>query len=393
MKGGNARAVFTAVLAVIAVATVAAMVALWPGETTDVLASGVAAETEAAEVVSVTSAQCPPPQEGTCDTVEAELSSGPEEGTTVVLPAFSGPLAPDLEAGDEIRVSRAEAPAGVEGANPGASSYNLADIERRGPMLWLALAFAALVVAFGRLRGALSLVGLAASLAVVVVFIVPAILDGTSPLAVALVGSMAIMLLTISLAHGIGPKSVAAMLGTTASLTLVAFLALTFVELTHLTGLAGDEGALVQLGGVDVSFTGLLLAGMVIGALGVLDDVTVSQASTVLALRSANPELRFGELYRRAIEVGRDHVSATVNTLVLAYVGTSLPVLLIFGSGELGLSEAANVELIAQEIVGTLVGSIGLIAAVPITTGLAAALAVRVAPDDLPEDAGHVHAH
>jgi uncharacterized membrane protein len=240
----------------------------------------------------------------------------------------------------------------------------------------------------------MSLVGLAASLLVVIFFIVPAILDGTSPLAVALVGSMAVMLLTISLAHGLGPKSLAAMLGTTFSLVLVALLALLFTNLTHLTGLAGgDEFALVQLGAASISFKGLLLAGMLIGALGVLDDVTVSQASTVLALRAANPGLRFRGLYRRAIEVGRDHVSATVNTLVLAYVGTSLPVLLIFGSGGIGFFDAVNVELVAQAIVGTLVGSIGLIAAVPITTALAAALATHVPAEDLASEGGHAHAH
>jgi uncharacterized membrane protein len=125
----------------------------------------------------------------------------------------------------------------------------------------------------------------------------------------------------------------------------------------------------------------------------VLDDVTVTQSSTVLALRAANPDLRVGELYGRAIEVGRDHVSATVNTLVLAYVGTSLPVLLIFGSGGIGFFDAVNVELVAQEVVGTLVGSIGLVAAVPITTALAAVLATHIPAAGLTADAGHAHAH
>jgi uncharacterized membrane protein len=130
---------------------------------------------------------------------------------------------------------------------------------------------------------------------------------------------------------------------------------------------------------------------MLIGALGVLDDVTVSQASTVLVLRAANPTLGFAGLYRRAIEVGRDHVSATVNTLVLAYVGTSLPVLLIFGSGGLGLFDAVNLELVAQVVVGTLVGSIGLIAAVPVTTALAVLLALGESPEKLPATGGHAH--
>jgi uncharacterized membrane protein len=119
----------------------------------------------------------------------------------------------------------------------------------------------------------------------------------------------------------------------------------------------------------------------------------VSQASTVLALRATNPAMGFGRLYGRAIDVGRDHVTATVNTLVLAYVGTSLPVLLIFGSGGIGFAEAVNVELVAQAIVGTLVGSIGLIAAVPITTALAAALATQFTAEDLPAETAPGHAH
>jgi uncharacterized membrane protein len=396
-RSGTKR-LFAAILIGLTIATVVAIVLLWPGERKSVLSAGLTAPTERAEVTEVISDPCPPPQPGTCVTARARLETGPDEGVTVTLPVGSGPLLPDLGVGDEIRVSKAILPPGTPsgtGALPSAApQYNLTDFERRSPMLWLFLLFAALVIAFGRLRGALSLVGLAASLVVVILFIVPAILDGSAPLAVALVGSMAVMLVTISLAHGVGPKSVAAMLGTAFSLILVALLALLFTNLTHLTGLAGgDESALVQLGAASISFKGLLLAGMLIGALGVLDDVTVTQASTVLALRAANPDLRFRELYRRAIEVGRDHVSATVNTLVLAYVGTSLPVLLIFGSGGIGFFDAVNVELVAQEVVGTLVGSIGLVAAVPITTALAATLATHVPADELAADAAHAHAH
>jgi uncharacterized membrane protein len=385
-------------VAAIAVATVVAIAILWPSDPQTELSQGLTAPTERAEVVSVTSEPCPEPQPGTCVEAEVRLESGPDEGATVMIQLGGTLLDPELAVGDQIRVNRTEAPPGTtegapgttEGAPQGAT-YSLADFERRSPMLWLAIAFAALVIVFGRLRGALSLLGLAASLAVVVLFIVPAILDGTSPLAVAVAGSLAVMLLTISLAHGLGPKSLAAMLGTTASLLLVAVLAFAFTELTNLTGFASAEPALLVLGDADVSFKGLLLAGMVIAALGVLDDVTVSQASTVLALRRADPGLRFGELYRRAIDVGRDHVSATVNTLVLAYVGASLPILLIFGSGDIGFVDAVNVELVAQEIVATLVGSIGLIAAVPITTALAARLAPALPDGGAGGDHGHHH--
>lgn len=366
---------FTVVIALLAAGTLVAIVVMWPGDVDAPVSAGLAAETERAEVTSVTYESCPPPQTGECGTAEVRVASGPESGEITTLTLGGAGLGPELEPGDEVRVARAE------GGPTATSTYTLVDFERRGPLLWLAIVFAALVVLFGRLRGALSLVGLAISLAVVVAFIVPAILDGSAPLAVAIVGSLAIMLATVSLAHGLGAKSLAAMLGTAVSLALVALLALAFTNLAHITGLSSEEAAILLQGGADVSLEGLLLAGIVIAALGVLDDVTVSQASTVLALHAANPQQGFRELYRGALRVGRDHVSATVNTLVLAYVGASLPLLLIFSSGEIGLVDAVSTELIAKEVVGTLVGSIGLIAAVPITTALAAVLATDQAPD------------
>jgi uncharacterized membrane protein len=245
---------------------------------------------------------------------------------------------------------------------------------------------------FARLRGALSLTGLAFSIAIVLLFVVPSILDDKPPLAVAVVGSLAVALITIPLAHGGGPKSLSALLGTAVSLLLTAGLAVLFTELTHLTGLSSEEAAFLQLGQADLSLQGLLLAGIVIGALGVLDDVTISQAATVLALRHANPSLGFRELFGRALQVGRDHVSATVNTLVLAYVGAALPILLLFSATDLGVGDAVNFEIVAKEIVATLVGSIGLVAAVPITTALAALLALGEAPERLP-GIDEVHAH
>jgi uncharacterized membrane protein len=379
---------FALALAAIVTVTVLGLLLLWPDETEPGLSQGLAGETERAEVVSVRDAECPgPPQPTSCRTLEVTLLSGPEEGRTTSIDLGAGGLVPDVEPGDEVRLVRADPPA------PGApAAYSLADFERRGPMLWLALAFVVLVVGFGRLRGALSLLGLGLSLGVVLVFIVPAILEGSSPVLVAVIGSLAVMLLTISLAHGLGPKSVAAMLGTTVSLVAVALLALAFTELTHLTGLASEEAAILGTQNAGLSLDGLLLAGMVVGALGVLDDVTVSQASTVIALRKADPGLGARELYRRATAVGRDHVSATVNTLVLAYVGAALPILLIFSSSQVGFLDAINGELVAKEIVAMLVGSIGLIAAVPITTALAARLSVALVPDSLVADeAGHSH--
>jgi uncharacterized membrane protein len=165
-----------------------------------------------------------------------------------------------------------------------------------------------------------------------------------------------------------------------------------FIEISHLTGLSSHEALYLRAVAGEISIEGLLLAGMVIGALGVLDDLTVSQASTVLALRRANPTLGGRALYRLAVGVGQDHVAATVNTLVLAYAGAALPVLLVFSIAGVSTGEALNGEVVAGEIVATLVGSIGLVAAVPITTGLATLLALRVAPAAIEADA-HGHAH
>jgi len=235
-----------------------------------------------------------------------------------------------------------------------------------------------LVIVAGRWRGLRALVGLALSLMIVVEFVVPAILDGGSAVGVALVGSLAVMFVTIPLAHGLGAKGVSAMLGTAASLALTGLLASAATDVVHLTGISSDETAYLRAVAGGISLQGLLLAGMIIGALGVLDDLTVSQASTVMALRKANPALRVRELIRGALDVGHDHIAATVNTLVLAYAGASLPVLLIFSIGGVSFGDAVNTEAVAEQVVAMLVGSIGLIAAVPITTVLAAMLAHRL---------------
>ena len=183
----------------------------------------------------------------------------------------------------------------------------------------------------------------------------------------------------------------AATLGTAVAFVLPLGLEPLFVELAHLTGLSSDEAIFLRASVGEISITGLLLAGMVIGALGVLDDLTVTQASTVLARRRANPLLGFRRLFSAAIVVGYDHIAATVNTLVLAYAGAALPVLLIFSLGATSFGDAVNSESVAAEIVATLVGSIGLIAAVPLTTALAAILASHVPASSIATEHGHAH--
>ena len=383
---------FTIVAAVLAIATAIAMVVLWPGHVESRVAQGLATESKRADVTSVREAFCAGFSSQRCQVVHATVETGAEKGKRITVQLHAGGLDPDVDPGDKIRVAKAPKP--PEGAPAVAGTgYTLYDFERRGPMLWLAALFVLVVLVFARWRGALSLVGLGISLVIVLMFVVPAILDGKSALLVALVGAFAVAYTTIPLAHGWGPKSLAALLGSLGSLLLTALLAVLFTDLTHLTGLSSEEALYLQIGAADVSLQGLLLAGMIFGALGVLDDVTVSQASTVMALRKANPGMKLPRLSALALDVGRDHVSATVNTLVLAYVGAALPILVLFSAADLGLSEALNLEVVAKEVVATLVGSIGLIAATPITTALAALLALSVAPDAIEDDDAHGHAH
>ncbi len=383
--------VFAAIVAALAVATVAGMALLWPGDVDTKVGEAIVAKSDTATVMDVSEFACSGLDTDVCREVKIRLESGDDNGAIKSLVLDNGTIDPEVEEGDELRVVRNVVPPGADPV-PG-REYSISDFDRQGPILFLVLLFAGAVVLFGRLRGAMSLVGLGLSLAVVLGFMVPAILYGRSTLAVAVVGALAVMLTTILLAHGTGPKSLAAILGTAASLVVTVALAVLFTDLTHLTGLSSEEATFLQVNDAGVSLRGLLLAGMIVAALGVLDDVTISQSSTVLALRQADPGQSFRELFARAMDVGRDHVSATVNTLVLAYVGASLPLLLIFSSGQIGFLDAVNLEIISKEIVATLVGSIGLIAAVPITTALAAVLARRMSADELAAVEPHGHSH
>lgn len=373
---------------VIALATAVGVALLWPDGERIAGRAGVSATVQA-DVDAVRAVACRAPGAEDCRAVLVTVREGATRGARTTL--RFGETVTDFkpQVGDRIRVVRNDVPAGADPAV--VEPYTMVDFERRSPMLWFGIAFAVLVVAFGRRRGALALVGLAGSVAIVFAFVLPAILDGKPAAAVAVVGALAVMLVTIALAHGIGPKSIAAALGTAASLGLAVALGLVAIEVAHLTGFSSEEAGLVRAGRPDLSLEGLVLAGMIIGALGVLDDVTISQSSAVLALRRANPAYSQRRLYREALDIGHDHVAATVNTLVLAYAGSALPILLIFSLGDVRFSDAINNEAVATQVLGTLVGSIGLIAAVPITTALAAALAHTVPAHTLPEGHGHAH--
>jgi hypothetical protein len=197
-------------------------------------------------------------------------------------------------------------------------------------------------------------------------------------------GAMAIMLLSLYLSHGIGRKTTAAVVGTALALGLTAALAIAFVAAASLTGLASEEALSANFAVGGLSLRGLLLAGIIIGGLGVLDDVTMSQASLVAELHHANPTAGMAALVTRALRVGRDHIAATVNTLFLAYAGAALPLLILFVTGQDSLGTVATTEIVAVEVVRALCGSVGLIAAVPLTTVLAALVATEDTPEPHP---------
>lgn len=388
-------------LCVLALLTVIGLVLLWPSASAPALGNEIVISRGIlpAEVTAVASMDCPAQNRRGCVRADLRLEGGPDKGSRSFLVQPGDEAAPDLSPGDRIRVApNAQSFGGqpleaVPSDDPSQAPYGFVDFQRGTQLLWLALAFIVLVAVLGRRVGLLSMLGVGVGLVLVTKFVVPAILDGSSPFAVALVGSFAAMFATIVLVYGLGAKSLAALLGTAASLLLTAVLAAAFVSATHLTGRASEDATLLQsLGEGRISLSGLVLAGILIAALGVLNDVTIGQASTVLALRRANPTQRFAQLYRAGAEVGRDHLGATINTLVFAYAGASLPLLLIFSSQNIGFADAIGREIVATEVVATLVGSIGLVAAVPLTTATAAFLAVRLPVALLPEhDHGHQH--
>jgi uncharacterized membrane protein len=234
-----------------------------------------------------------------------------------------------------------------------------------------------IVVVVARWRGLAALAGLAVAWLVLVRFVLPDVLDGRSPVAVALVASAAIMIPVLYLAHGLNARTTTALLGTLASLALTGVLAAVFVAATHLTGTASDEATYIASLAGNVNWSGLMLAGVVIGSLGVLNDVTVTQASATWELHAANPDRPMAKLYRSSMRIGRDHIASSVYTLVLAYAGASLPLLILFALAGQPVHSVLTGETVAEELVRTLVGSIGLVASVPITTWLAALIVTR----------------
>lgn len=369
----------------IALATAGGLIALWPGGHAEAGASqAFGGATTGATVTREFTRPCPGPTPQRCYLLAIRVDGGPPAQLTL------GPVGvtSSFSAGDKIRVQRVTAPPGARNVEP----YSFAGADRRGTLLWLAVAFAGLVIVLARWRGLLALCGFAASVLLIVKFLVPAILAGSPALLVALVGALAVMFVTVGLTYGATPQSAAAILGITVSLLFAASVGTLAVHAARLDGRSSDLATVLSQVNGRLSLQGIVLAGLVLGALGVLADMAVTQASAVMALRRTNPSLGPRRLYREGFAVGRDHLVATTHTLVLAYAGATLPLLLVLQSARVGTVDALNVQDLAEPIVATLVGAMALLVSVPLTTGLAALVVSRIPATALP-DAGHAPHH
>ncbi|MEW2518713.1 YibE/F family protein [Actinacidiphila alni] len=369
------RKVIAAILVPFAAAVVVGLVVLWPGGAPGHARTGVGfdQQTRQGKVVALVDVSCKSVNAGqssssstsdACQKATIEVASGPDKGTT-----FTEVVQPDqtrrYSKGQGVVLAYApNAPAGLR--------YSVTDVDRGFPLALLAGIFAVAVIVVGRLRGVMALVALIVSFGILTLFILPAILHGDNPLLVAVIGGSAIMLIALYSCHGVNARTSVAVLGTLCSLLLIGILGSVFIDWAHLTGNTSDETGVIHSLYPDIEIKGVLLAGVIIGSLGVLDDVTVTQTSAVWELKDADPGANWRKLYGAGMRIGRDHIASVVNTLVMAYAGAALPLLLLFSIARSGVLRVAGSELVAEEIVRTLVGSIGLVASVPLTTALAA---------------------
>ena len=364
-----------AVLVACGVATVIGVILLWPDagavrhlqDQAQFAAPGVTFQK--ARVTTVQKA-CPDGQEATADSpcghLETVLTTGPEKGDAAAVVVPGAVSRSGVDAGDTVRLMRVPAQSG------NAPTYSFDDVVRLKP-LWLLGALFVLVVALvARVRGILALVSLGFGGVVLFRFMLPALLSGSDGLAVALVGSAAIMFVVLYLAHGLSVRTSAALAGTLFGIGVTAAIGLLAVHGATLSGSGSEDTALLSAFAGSVSFQGLLTCAIVIAGLGVLNDVTITQASSVWELREAGPELSRASLFTSAMRIGRDHIASTIYTIVFAYAGTALAVLLLLVLYDRPVLDLLSTESIAEEIVRTLASGIGLVLAVPATTAIAA---------------------
>jgi uncharacterized membrane protein len=387
--GANAARVVVGLLSAVGLLVVIAAIMLWPSsQHVDIPlpmqnAGGGAVRTEAGTVVMQDVGPCgsssigkvfidkpeaPRNSSYICQRSLITIDSGPNNGNKTLLEIAPGPGQPDLHAGDHIRLVRQTDPNGT-------TIYSFEDYSRGLPLALIVLVFVVVIVVVARWRGLRALLGLVFAFAVLVLFLLPALLDGKPAIPVALVAGALILYAVLYLAHGVNLRTSSALLGTLTSMVLAAVLSWLAIKMTHLTGLSEEQNTNVATYIQHVSITGLLLAGFIIGSLGVLNDVTITQASAAFELAALDESASRREVFAAAMRVGRDHIASTVYTLVLAYAGGALPLLLLFSVAGRSISDVLTGDAVAIEIARSAVGGIALALSVPLTTAIAVMLA------------------
>ncbi|UOY02001.1 YibE/F family protein [Blastococcus sp. PRF04-17] len=373
--GRRRRAVWLMLLLLVpvALATMVGLFVLWPGD--EPTRAQQAAQTAMppgitfpdGEVVSLETVECglDPTTSQICATAVVEILDGPDTGNFEAVELPPEVVAAGVAEGDVLVLTR-------DPGTEGGPTYGFFDYERDTPIILLAVFFAVVVIGVARLRGLASLFGLAFAFFVLLQFVLPGLLSESSPTLVSLVGSAAIMFVVLYLAHGFSARTTTALVGTLFGLTLVALLGSWAVSAARLTGLTSEETVTLQGYDPTLSFSGLVLAGIVVAGLGVLNDVTITQASAIWQLHEVSPESSWRELYTRGMAVGRDHIASTVYTIVFAYSGAALPALLLFELSNQPLWTTVTSSALAEEVIRTLVGAIALVLAVPVTTAAGA---------------------
>jgi uncharacterized membrane protein len=318
-------------------------------------------------VVSIETVECgtDPAQPVTCASAVVEILDGDGAGEFQQIDLPPDVTASGVEKDDELVLTR-------DGGAEGGPSYGFFDYQRDTPMIVLAVAFALVVGAVARLRGIASLVGLGFAFFILLQFVLPGLLSESSPTLVSLVGSAAIMFVVLYLAHGFSARTTTALIGTLFGLTLVTVLGSVAVSTARLAGLTSEEANTLNSFDPSLDFSGLVIAGIVVAGLGVLNDVTITQASAIWQLNEASPEMSWRELYRRGMAVGRDHIASTVYTIVFAVAGASLPALLLVEIYSRPWNVDVTSSTVAEEVIRTMVGAIALVLAVPLTTAVGA---------------------
>lgn len=368
------------ILIPIGVWTLVAMIVMWPGDIKDHIQNDVSTYSvpgmtvETAKVTAVRDIPCDgmpgstqaPGVQQTCGNATVEMTTGPEKGQQVNdITMTSAVYGSGVDEGQELKLFRLP----IEGSQP---QYQFQDFERTGPMIFFLAAFVIAVVVVARWRGLLSVLGLGFAGFILVKFMFPALVAGANPVLVGLVGSSAIMFVVLYCAHGFNARTTTALIGTLFGLGLAAALGWVATEWAHLTGVSAEDDVLLSTSAPEMKLTSVVICGVIVAGLGVLNDVTITQASAVWELADSDPHGK--KLFSRAMRIGRDHIASTVYTIAFATAGASLATLLLISVYQRPFLEVAQTEMFAAEIIRTLVGSIALILAVPLTTAIGVAV-------------------